>query len=157
MDISTLIDTIKTALANDAAVDNWANLTYGQTHTTYVNIDIRNPPGEDDCPYIVFYPTSKTMGSKSARKQHRFDVICCIHDSESETNPESNIVEYKGVVRIWEFRKLVEDALDGMSIGNALIDLVEVEYDTMDSFPFMIAAVAVDIGEEHLIGANPLS
>lgn len=157
MDFKTLIDTIKSAIAHDNEIGVWSEINYGRIHKTYVNIDSRNPPGIDDCPYVVFYPTAKIVGPGTFKKRHNIDVVCCIHDDQAETNAENNIIEYKGVGRIWEFRKLVETALSGMDVGRLVIDLVEAEYDTIESFPFMLVSMSMEIGQEHLIGTSALS
>ena len=156
MDVNTLLENMRSVLAQDVQLSDWSNLTYGQTHKIYVNMDTRVPPGEDDCPYIAFYPTGKTAGDSVTRKRHIFEIICCIYDSTSEINPDGNITEYEGVSRIEDFRKMAEDALGDMNIGNVHLDVVDIEYDTIESFPFMMAAMEVTFGQDRLIGVDPL-
>lgn len=155
MDINTLLETFKDALAQDSAISSWCLATYGRTHTLYINLDINNPPAESNCPYFVLYPDAKTAGPQSARKNHRMVMVCCLNDDSSETNPETNVVEYKGVKRLEVLRKKGEDALAAADIGRAVIDVVDIEYDTIESFPFMMAGTMVDVGESHLLGGDP--
>ena len=49
-----------------------------------------------------------------------------------------------------------EDEVAAMDIGNLTIDIIEIEYDTIDSFPFMLASMSISFGEAQLIGADPL-
>jgi hypothetical protein len=156
MDINTLIETFKAALAQDQAMATWAMATYGQTHKVYLNLDIHDPPAEADCPYIVFFPDSKTSGPASGRKRHSFQLMSCVHDDNSVINAENNVIEYTGVKKLESFRKLAENALAGASIGNAVIDILEIDYETIDSFPFMLAATRMEVGEAHIIGVDPL-
>lgn len=156
MDINTLLETFKDALSQDTTMATWATAHYGQGHKIYLNIDINNPPGEADCPYHAFYPVSKFAGPAAGRKQQGFSLITCVHDDSSVINAETNTVEYTGVQRLETFRKLAEDAIAGASIGNAVLDTVEIDYETIDSFPFMLAATTISIGDSQLIGTDPL-
>lgn len=156
MDINTLLDTIETTLANDTALRNWANVTYGRTQKVYINVDTRNMPAEGDCPYVAAYPASKSVGARTDRKSHRIEMVFCINDDTASIDAENNIVKYEGVARVEEFRKLAEDALAAMDIGNVMIDRIDIEYDTIDSFPFMVAAMSAEFGEQHLISSDPL-
>ena len=156
MDVNTLFETAKDALSQNSALTTWANATYSQQHKVYANVDVRTPPGEDDCPYVAFYPATKIVGDSAARKNHAFEFICCINDDTLATNDETNVVEYAGVQRLETFRKLVEDAISGMSIGNVALDMITIEYDTIESFPFMLAAMSISFGEAQLIGVDPL-
>lgn len=156
MDINTLLETLTDAIANDEATKTWCKVTYGRNHKVYVNVDVQDQPGENDCPYTAIYPTDKLAGHYTEMKTHGFDVICIIHDNESETLVEANIIQYKGVNRVEDFRKLVETAIAGANIGNLIIERIDIKYDTINLFPFMMAGMNISIREDHLLGSDPL-
>lgn len=157
MDLNSLLGDLAEAVASDSDTLTWANSTYGRDHKVYVNVDVRNPPGEDDCPFVALYPLSKSVGRAVSRKEHGFEVVCCVHDSALKSHALTNLVEYEGVRRVETFRKYVETAIAGVSVGNALLELVEVEYETIDQFPFILSVMVIQIGEEVTIGSNPLT
>lgn len=157
MDINTLLETFKDALTQDSALSSWCIAVYGQTHKVYINIDVNSPPAETDCPYFVLYPASKSAGPQTARKRHGLVMVCCLYDDSSLTNVETNVVEYKGVKRLETLRKKGENALAAADIDPAVIDTLDIEYDTIESFPFMMAGTEVAVGQAHLIGADPLA
>lgn len=156
MNINTLLADIAQQIALDAELDAWCMDTYGRNCKVLVNYDTRNPPGESDCPFVAIYPGAKRAGQAVAVKEHVIDIGCCIHDEASVVHPETNMTEYKGVQRIEVMRKYVEDAVAGTSMGNALVAAVDIEYDTIDMFPFMVAAMAVTITEDVTIGSDAL-
>jgi len=157
MDINVLSESIKDALATDTSISTWSQAVYGRAHKLYVNADVRDLPAEDDCPYIAFYPSRKKAGHAVIYKEHGFIITSCIYDDASRINPEGNIIEYLGVSRLEDFRKLVENALAAMDIGNALLNTVDIEYETIEFFPFMLVVMDIGIGGVHIaIGENPM-
>lgn len=154
MDINALTASLSTAIAEDATLTAWCNSTYSRAHTVYVNLDHRNPPAAENCPFVVFYPVSKRAGMGVSTKQHTFEVDCCIYDESTRTTGQ--VIEYNSIRRIEAFRKLVEDAIAGIDTGGALIETVEVEYDTVEQFPFAWAGMMIGINEEFTMGSDPL-
>jgi len=156
MDINDLIEDLSQGVARSETVSAWCLATYGQAHQVYVNYDERDPPGEDACPWVALMPSDKTTGKAVERKQHVIEAVCCIHDETSQTYTDTNITEYKGVKRLETFRKYVEDAIDGVDIGNVLLDTVQIQYETIGSFPFMMAGMLINFGEPVVLGTDPL-
>lgn len=156
MNINTIISDMAQDLALNAGLLAWSKVTYGQDHKVYINIDRRNPPGEDDCPYVVIYPITKNVGSAESAKKHGLEMVCCIHDDASRTHAETNVTEYEGVQNIETFRKKVEGILDDTDLGDAFIETVDIEYDTIEMFPFMMAGMVVSIHEDWSFGDDPL-
>lgn len=155
MDINTLIETFSEAIAADDDLKAWSNLYYSQDHQVFVNVDVRDMPGESDCPYVGLLPVSKFVGKAVSTKEHSLGVFCCIHDSSSVTTP-LNIVKFKGVERIEEFRKLVEDVIVANAPTNILMAEVEIDYDTITEFPFMTADMLVKLTEPVTLGSDYL-
>ncbi|BBO92053.1 hypothetical protein [Desulfosarcina ovata] len=154
MDINTLIDTIVTAVSTDSTITSWASTTYSQAHQVFENVDRRDPPGEEACPFVIIYPSGKSAGQSQDKKHHHVEVDVCIYDETKTVS--GNVTSYAGTSRLETFRKYVENAVVGADVGNALVDDLDVEYDTVDSFPFMWAGMIFTIGEDVLIGADPL-
>jgi len=154
MDINTLLTDLASAIATDAATLAWANATYDQDHKVYVNVDIQNPPGRTDCPAVEIHPAAKRVGQTITKKEHAFEVTCGIYDEAVKVHAETNIVEYEGVQRLEAFRKLVEAAIVGVSVGNAVFEEVSVEYDTISLFPFMLVGMGIGITKQLTVGEN---
>jgi hypothetical protein len=157
MDITSLVNVIAAAVASDPEIKTWCDVTYGQTHKVYKNADRRNPPGEDDCPFVILFPTGKTAGERRSRKNHRIEVDVCIHDdSTSFSDDIAGLISYAGVDRIEEFRKLVETAVETADTERCTVDDVDIEYNTVENFPFLWAGTVFNFGEPARVGADPL-
>ena len=157
MDINTILTDIAQDIALNADLGAWSDVTYGRTHEVFINIDRRNPPGEDDCPYVVLYPISKNVGSGEGVKRHGFEIICCINDDSSRTHAEANITEYEGVQNIETFRKKVETIIDAADLSGAFVETVDIEYETIEMFPFMMAGMVISVHEDWSFGEDPLN
>lgn len=155
MNIDILIDMLSRAVARDDSIESWCTYTYGHRHKVYVNIDERQPPAAADCPYIALMPAAKRTGQDINRRNHTIDVACVLHDEESRVHADINIVEYLGVSRLEQLRKLAETAAFGALTGNLDLSLLEIEYDTISMFPYLLAWMALQITEPVLIGTDP--
>jgi len=157
MNINTLLNDFSEAVAQSSTIKAWTQANYTADHKVYVGMDTRKPPNKDDCPYVAIYPERKQIGQHQREKHHEIEVVCCIHDDTSRTHPGiSNLIEYTGVQNIESFRKLVETCIAGVDIGNATLSLVSVDYEMIESFPFIMCGMIVDVWESVTIGSDPL-
>ena len=166
LSLSTHINSLAEALATNAAILSFANTNYGKLHKIYVNLDLRNPPAEADCPYIAFYPQLQSYGRESREQMIEIEVVCCLHDTALITHfcpPPAdhtqipNLVEYAGVRRLENFRRTVEKAIAAVAIGNAAISAGESDYETIDFFPFFMVGQRFTIIDHLCIGEDPLA
>lgn len=153
MNINTLTDILKTAIAEDSALIDWCEANY-LLHSVWVNMDLTDPPAESACPYIVIYPVGKQVGERQTPKHHIFEIVCCLYDAGSTTS--GNTTVYDGVANLESLRKLVETAIVDTDIGNAWVSSIQIEYETIENFPFLLAGMTVEILEEVCIGGNYL-
>ena len=160
------INSLAEALALDTTIAAWATGLYGKGHKVYVNLDLRNPPAEDDCPYIALYPQGQTYGRETREQMIEIEVVCCLNDSAlvthtqgegEEATPIANLVEFAGVRRLEEFRRLVEKKIATVAIGNAAISAGESDYETIDFFPVFMVGQRFTIIDHLCIGEDPLA
>lgn len=154
MNINTLIESFKTAISTSADLNQWCVATYDRAPKVYINIDNRNPPGEEECPFCVIHPVSKRVGFGVSTKRHSFEVDCCIYDESTRTTGQ--VVEYNSVRRIEEFRKLVENAIAAIDIDPALLEEIDIEYEFIESFPFAWAGMTIGLSEDFILGTDSL-
>jgi hypothetical protein len=157
MNINDLIVDFAEAVAEDITIKAWCQIHYSSDHKVYVGIDMRSPPQESDCPYVILYPERKELGQHRREKFHEFEIISCLYDTSARSHAGvSNLVEYTGIQNIETFRKMVEDAVSGVDIGNLAMAFVAVDYETIESFPFFMCGMVVQIWEGVTIGSDPL-
>jgi len=152
MNINTLMENLREALHDDEALQVWSNVHYGSYHKVYVGIDTRNPPGEDDYPLVHLFPIEKTVGYEMDAQDHVIGVTCGIHDTATLTLARENLVEYRGMTYIEEFRKLAETAIAGADIGTLRIDALRIEYETVEFFPYFLATMEITMRGDYYQG-----
>jgi hypothetical protein len=154
--VATFIQAAAQALAADSALTAWAQATYGRPQKVYINIDLKNPPGQADCPYVILRPATARIGNAQAQKLAQLEMVCCLYDESFRTYAEDAITEYNGVQRLCELIQLAIRALAALDIGNALLNLLEPDFDTIESFPFFMAGLPLAITEDYVLGADRL-
>ena len=142
MNINTLTSTLAAAIANVGCIDH-----------VYVNVDLENRPGEDECPYAIIYPSGKDVGQVQAQKVHGFEVIICVSDYNSST--VGKITTYDVVETLETTRKTVETAIVAAMPDNTIINF-EIEYETLEQFPLALAGMSLQITESTVIGGDYL-
>lgn len=157
MNINTLINNFAETVAQASAIKTWTQANYTADHKVYAGMDTRKPPKKDDCPYVCLYPVQKHVGQHSREKHQEIEVVCCIHDTTTRAHAGiTNLTEYTGVQNIESFRKLVETAIAGVDIGNATLSVIAVDYEMIETFPFFMCGMVLDVWEGVCIGSDPL-
>lgn len=157
MNINTLINDFAEALADSETIKNWCQVNYTSDHKVYAGMDTRDPPDENDCPYLVLYPVRKHLGQHQREKHHEIEVVCCLNDTTFNVHGGiGNLTEFTGVQNIESFRKLVETCIAAVDIGNATLSTIAVDYEMIESFPFFMCGMVLDVWEAVTIGSDPL-
>ena len=155
-----IVPTLRTfaeALADDAALTAWAQAAYGRKHRIFINYDLRNPPGEADCPYVALYPEILRLGTGQTRKLTQFAMEVCLCDESLRIYADDTVEEHAGVQNIVDFMQHAIRALETIDLGNALLELLEPAFDTIESFPFFSAGLPLAITEDYVLGADRLA
>ena len=145
------------AIASNAALDTWSNTYYGQGHTVYMGWDVENLPQQSDCPVIGVVPFMQRRGRDTARVSYGFSFFTCIYDDTLVTGAYTNLQEFTGVRRSEEMRKLVQDAVVAVDMGNALIGPVESAYEPVEDFPLFEVFFDMTISDDITLGTDPLA
>lgn len=139
MNMNTLLTTLRDAIHDNSATQSWCTSNYSRNHKVYVGIDIRKPPAEDQYPIVHLFPMTKLEGYELEEQEHGFGVTCGLYKTGTRTTGKTNVVEYTGMQDIESFRKLVETAITGTSIADIRIDSLNIDYETIEFFPFFLA------------------
>jgi len=153
MDSNTLFETLRNAVHDNAAAQAWCLATYGQKHKVYDGIDIRNPPNEDQYPIVHMFPITMSGGYDSEQAEYEIAVVCGIHDATAAADgTRANIYVYEGRENIETFRQKIEDALTAAIPSGYRLSELSVDYETIEYFPFFLAAMRLLIVKEYYQG-----
>lgn len=152
--LKTTIEAYKDALSHNAALQAWGKAKYGRHCRVYVNIDVRQPPGEDDCPYLTLRPIACRYGRGMSEKIIEIEMVCFLHDDTYRLDPETNAVEYNGVQATMDMFDLAVAAIAGVSTGNSLLQEISAEFETIEFFPFFMAGCPIMLVEPIPLGTT---
>lgn len=152
--VKTILESWKDALSVNTALTAWSKAYFGRAHKVYINTDERNGPGQEDCPYIQLRPVASRYGRGVTEKMSEFELVCCLHDESFAQDPETNAVEYFGVQKIMDMVDLAVAALAAVSTGNALLQDISVEIETIEFFPFFMAGCPIMLVEPFTLGGT---
>jgi hypothetical protein len=152
--LKTTLETFKDALTASSALSTWCQAIYGRQLTVYVNMDARNPPGEADCPYILIRPVAAIYGRGARDKTMQYDLLCCVNDETEQINAEIGAEEYSGVQAVIDFLDLAVAAIAATDTGNALLQDIQAEFETIEFFPFFMAGCPLTLVEPFPLGAT---
>jgi hypothetical protein len=152
MDINTLQNNIANAINDNDAVNTWCAIKYGRSPKIYIGFNSRKPPGEDDYPLVRVNKTSKTMGYDLDRAEYGVSVLCGIFAADEEELARERIIQYESIDDIESFRKLVETALVAEIESPYFISGIDVEYEGVEFYPFLLANMEVRITMDYSQG-----
>jgi len=153
MNMTTLMDAIRNAVHDDSATKSWCSTNYSRNHKVYVGVDTRKPPGEAEYPLVHIFPLSKSVGYDLEEASHVISVTCGVHTTDTVTvTGKDNIVEMQGVSHVEALRKLVETAIVGAMPAGCTIDALNIEYETVEFYPFFLANMEFTITETYYQG-----
>jgi len=146
MNMITLLTSLRDAIHDNSATQTWCTTNYTRNHKVYVGIDTRNPPDVDEYPIVHIFPVSKIEGYELDEQEHGIGVTCGLYNADTRTvSGKTNVVEYEGIQDIESFRKLIETAIVGADISNLRIDSINIDFETLEFFPFFLASMDLKI------------
>ena len=158
MDINTLTETLALALADDSAISSWATANYGRGIQVYVNIDTDNPPGRAECPWVMLYPTGKSVSLERDLKPHNYQIEIGVYDEDMVIpKTRENLTEFVGGRRLEELRQLVQTAITTALPAALDLENTEIDYVTISAFPFFLSGMVIKLTEPVCIGGDYLS
>lgn len=154
MSLSSMRLAMAEAVAADGDLRSWCVLTYGREHSVYLDVDLRDPPGEDACPYVVISSIGQSAAQDRPFKEYFFGVLCIVHEDSDVISIHDNLYMHAGGENAEVFRKLVETAAAGVLVNETLG--VDVDADAVGEFPFIRSEMLLKITSPVLIGEDPL-
>lgn len=157
MNIITLLHNSRDAVADDSATKTWSLLNYNREHQVYVGVDVRKPPEEANYPMAHLFPINKAMGYDLTAQNHGIGATCGVYNEKTVATGKNNVTEFAGVEHINSFRKLVETAIIGVVVYPVRIETINVEFETIEFFPYFLATMELRLGHDYSQGDNPFA
>jgi hypothetical protein len=137
-------------LSGSTAISGYCQEQYGKGHTVFVGVNLKRPPDEKDCPYIVILPGASIEGEVEELK-YAINIGWAIKN-ENQT-VDGNVVELEGIEEVSELGELilaeVAEANPSYPVTEVTTTIEPVEY-----FPQLVGEMELTIGIEPVIGAG---
>jgi len=157
MNITTLLNTLRDAIHDNSATQTWCTAQYTRNHHVYVGVDARKPPDVDEYPLFHLFPSAKAAGYNLGRADHVIGCTSGVYNTGLRTTGKASVVEYTGVANVESLRKLGETAIAAAIPANHALEVVEIEYETVEFFPFFLATMEMTISHDYAQGDDPLA
>ena len=152
MNIITLLHNLRNAVHDDSDTQTWCTANYGRNHKVLVGVDTRKPPAEASYPLVHLFLVKKTGGYELNEQSFIIGATCGIFNSELATTGKANVVEYQGIEHVETFRKYVENAIAGVDTGDLIIATLDIDYETIEFFPFFLVNMEIRFADEYVFG-----
>jgi hypothetical protein len=136
-----LIEQIRTALADDAAVTAWCVEHFGKSHTVFIDVDERQPPDPStDYPAIVVTGLSQVRGD--SHRDLAWELEIGVGVVNEEIVESGNTKTMTGFCQAETLRELAENAIYRAGIGSVT---TRAESGSASFFPLFISGSVIPI------------
>lgn len=154
MDNSTFFKTIIDALGADQSIQDWGQLNFASAVSIFVDISTEDPPGADDCPYMLIHRPGVEKSLRESVSRYHLDIDLVINKEGLEVRVD-DVEKPSGIDLIMEFTSLVIDCIKDNLPTNMLFGY-ETRSDTLGSLPDVLAYIHLTFWENVLIGTSPI-
>jgi len=153
LDITNLVYDVAYAVANDPTLKAWSQTNFDRDHSVFIDVDIRELPGESYAPYVVITGLDKSVDQERRTKEHYLGFLCFVYKDAQPIQLLDNLFRFEGNSLVEAFRKYIENVIDA-----TVADLISVEVstDSISHFPFIQSEMVVGVREHMCIGQDPL-
>ncbi len=131
----TLLDVARryaAILDANVSLKGWSMSTFGKVPKIYVGVNLKKPPGADDCPAIVIIPQSVDAADVNAPPTG--NILVGWNITNGETSEVGNIVMLRGLEDAEAFAGRIFDILNEDSPTTTIIS-AQFQFDAVDAFP----------------------
>ena len=119
-------------LAESSALKSWCDEKYGKEPHVYLGLNLKAPPGEDECPVVIVLPVSTTLTDESWPNDAVISVMWSVKNSETEEQ-DNGVFILTGLLESEEFGREIWDVL--YQDKTVIPQTIQFEVDPAGSFP----------------------
>lgn len=133
---------------------DWCSTNLGQLPGVYVGIDVRDPPGEEQCPFVVVRPGVNREGED----QQEYDVAVSVDWGilSGDADVSGRVTEYAGLYTIDGFGRVIWECLTAGISEQVSLSRSEYELSPIEFFPMLLGGMDITITVPYLVGADQI-
>jgi hypothetical protein len=109
MTLQSIVKKWRDAIKNSSAISAFCKEKYGKDLTIFVGYNGKKPPHDEDCPFVVIFPGTKTEGLGEPEYQYMVSVGWAIIQSSIEVI--DGVHEVQGVYETDQLGQLIYETI----------------------------------------------
>lgn len=154
MEIYDLLKDTAEALVQDSDLEAWCVAVYGSALEVEIDEDIRDP--STAAPVLRLHSPYKRAHEEQRDVEHGFYMYVLVNTDADRLETQSNLSEYQATEQLMTFLGMVIEIVFNNKPAAAVM-AYHLETDTITSFPYFEADVALEFTQHLAIGQNPIT
>lgn len=137
-------------LADSEEIKQYCTDHYKKEQIVFLGTDLKQPPSEDTCPYIVVVPGEKQEGLTQKQFTYVVDIMWCIFNKEIT---KDKLVEFVGMDEADNLGQLILNTVVN-SLKNSVVNQIDYSVNGLTEYPQFPGQMSLTINVPHVIGTE---
>ncbi|MFQ7192557.1 MAG: hypothetical protein ACLRPD_11670 [Megamonas funiformis] len=137
-------------LADSEEIKQYCTDHYKKEQIVFLGTDLKQPPSEDTCPYIVVVPGEKQEGLTQKQFTYVVDIMWCISNKEIT---KDKLVEFVGMDEADNLGQLILNTVVN-SLKNSVVNQIDYSVNGLTEYPQFPGQMSLTINVPHVIGTE---
>lgn len=137
-------------LADSEEIKQYCTEHYKKEQIVFLGTDLKQPPSEDTCPYIVVVPGEKQEGLTQKQFTYVVDIMWCISNKEIT---KDKLVEFVGMDEADNLGQLILNTVVN-SLKNSVVNQIDYSVNGLTEYPQFPGQMSLTINVPHVIGTE---
>lgn len=137
-------------LADSEEIKQYCTEHYKKEQIVFLGTDLKQPPPQDTCPYIVVVPGEKQEGLTQKQFTYVVDIMWCISNKEIT---KDKLVEFVGMDEADNLGQLILNTVVN-SLKNSVVNQIDYSVNGLTEYPQFPGQMSLTINVPHVIGTE---
>lgn len=137
-------------LADSEEIKQYCTQHYEKEQIVFLGTDLKQPPKQDTCPYIVVVPGEKQEGLTQKQFTYVVDIMWCISNKEIT---QDKLVEFVGINEADNLGQLILNTVVN-SLKNSVVNQIDYSVNGLTEYPQFPGQMSLTINVPHVIGTE---
>ena len=153
--LSEFLATVRDKVIASSDLSNFCSTNFGKSCTFYTGWNQKDPPGENNCPFVSFTPNASNVGETASSHSHTMSIVCGVLDSTFEDINANGTSEMQGIFLLEDMTSIIyEEIRDLSNVQNWIADDVNIAFDSITMFPMHIGTMTITTNYDTIIGVD---
>jgi hypothetical protein len=156
MDNYDFLNTFITAIAQNAAIESWAQAQFGASLSVFADVTSSELPGSGEMPYALVHTPAVEKHQDRREQRYGISVDIAVNKDALATRAETNVEQPAGIELILDLATLVVSAVKAAIPANTTMGY-SLSADTLGALPDVFGYIDFDFTTLVTIAGDPLA